>query len=40
MAERRKFKLNAFMYRQLVQFPEQWRYVLVLPFGAAACRTD
>jgi len=31
--EHRKFELNALRYRQPVQFPEQWRYVLVLPFG-------
>ena len=30
--EHRKFELNALRYRQPVQFPEQWRYVLVLPF--------
>ena len=29
--EHRKFELNALRYRQPVQFPEQWRYVLVLP---------
>jgi len=27
--EHRKFELNALRYRQPVQFPEQWRYVLV-----------
>jgi len=27
------FELNALRYRQQVQFNEQWRYVLVLPFG-------
>jgi len=31
--EHRKFELNALRYRQPVQFHEQWRYVLVLPFG-------
>ena len=31
--EHRKFELNALRYRQPVQFPEEWRYVLVLPFG-------
>jgi len=31
--EHRKFELNALRYRQPEQFPEQWRYVLVLPFG-------
>ena len=30
--EHRKFELNALRYRQPVQFLEQWRYVLVLPF--------
>ena len=31
--EHRKFELNALRYRQPVQFPEQWRYVLVLSLG-------
>ena len=31
--EHRKFELHALRYRQPVQFLEQWRYVLVLPFG-------
>ena len=28
-----KFELNALRYRQPVQFHEQWRYELLLPFG-------
>jgi len=28
-----KFELNVLRYRQPVQLPEPWRYVLVLPFG-------